>query len=131
MISLMAVPACQTQDGDSDWFPAVDLAETGQEYVFEVDLPGVNPEEVQLEVDSAGISISGKRRTRSQSGRWLRVERPAGAFIRQLPLPPNTTGEIYGSFADGVLELRVPKARHEIKTVPAQEVAREPEEAVT
>ncbi len=112
MTSFMAVPTCHRQDGDSDWFPAVDLAETGQEYVFEVDLPGLSPEEIQLQVDSAAISISGKRSARPQGGRWLRVERPSGAFIRQLPLPSNTTGEIYGSFADGVLELRVPKARN-------------------
>jgi HSP20 family molecular chaperone IbpA len=130
MTSLVAVPACQMRDGDTDWFPAVDLAETGQEYVFEVDLPGLMPEEIQLEVDNAAISISGKRMPRSQGGQWLRVERPSGAFIRQLPLPPNTTGEIYGSFADGVLELRVPKARQGSKTRPTQAVARELEEVV-
>ena len=130
MTSLMAVPASQRRDGDTDWFPAVDLAETGQEYVFEVDLPGLVPEEVQFEVDNAAISISGKRVPRSQGGQWLRVERPSGAFIRQLPLPPNTTGEIYGSFADGVLELRVPKARPGSKTRPTQAVAHELEEVV-
>ena len=130
MASLMAVPTCQRRDGDTDWFPAVDLAETGQEYVFEVDLPGLMPEEIQLEVDNAAISISGKRVPRSQGGQWLRVERPSGAFIRQLPLPPNTTGEIYGCFADGVLELRVPKARHGSKTRPTQAVAFELEAVV-
>src|SRR5690349_11561807 len=114
MISLAAVPACQMRDGDTDWFRAVDLAETGKEYVFEVDLPGLMPEEIQLEVDSAAISISGKRVPKSQGGRWLRVERPSGAFIRQLLFPPNTTGEIFGSFADGVLELRAPKSSTEV-----------------
>ena len=130
MTSLLAVPACQTRDGDTDWFPAVDLVETKQDYVFEVDLPGLKPEEIQLEVDSAAVSISGTRMPRSQGGRCLRVERPSGAFIRQLPLPPNTTGEIYGSFADGVLELRVPKSSHGSETRSAQAVAREPEEVV-
>jgi HSP20 family molecular chaperone IbpA len=130
MTSLVAVPACQMWDEDTDWFPAVDLAETGQEYVFEVDLPGLMLEEIQLEVDSAAISISGKRVPSSQGGRWLRVERPSGAFIRQLPMPPNTTGEIYGSFADGVLELRVPKSCYGSETRPAQAVTREPEEVV-
>jgi len=127
MTSLMAVPTCQKRDADIDWFPAVDLAETGQEYVFEVDLPGVTPEEIHLDVDSDTISISGKRGAGPQSGRWLRVERPSGAFIRQLPLPPNTTGEIYGSFADGVLEVRVPKT-YERTARPAQTVSLEPEE---
>jgi HSP20 family protein len=128
--SLNVVPACQPRDGDADWFPAVDVTETGQEYVFDVDLPGLMPEEIQLEVDSAAISISGKRVPRSPGGRWLRVERPSGAFIRQLPLPPNITGEIYGSFADGVLELRAPKSSHGSKTRSAQAVARELEEVV-
>ncbi len=124
----MVLPAWQVRDEATDWFPAVDLAETGQEYVFEVDLPGLMPEQIQLEVDDAAILISGIRMPRSQGGLCLRVERPSGAFIRQLPLPPNTTGEIYGSFADGVLELRVPKSSHESKTCSAQAVAREPEE---
>lgn len=129
--SLNTVPACQPRDGDTDWFPAVDVTETEQEYVFDVDLPGLKPEEIQLEVESAAISISGKRVPRPQGGGWLRVERPSGAFIRQLPLPPNTTGEIYGSFADGVMELRMPKSSHVSKTRSARAVAREPEEVAS
>ncbi len=129
--SLNAVPAYQRPDADTDWFPAVDVAETEQEYVIDVDLPGLIPEEVQLEVDSAAISISGKRLPKSQSGRWLRVERPSGQFIRQLPLPPNTTGEIYGSFAEGVMELRVPKACPENRKLPSAIAAREPAEVVS
>src|SRR3974390_180265 len=110
MTSLLAVPACQRQGEDTDWFPAVDLEENGQEYVFEVDLPGLKPDEIQLDVDSAGISISGKRLPGPNGVRRLRTERPSGAFVRQLPLPPHTTGEVLGSFCDGVLELRIPKA---------------------
>ncbi len=68
MTSLMAVPTCQMQDGDTDWFPAVDLAETGQEYVFEVDLPGIKPEEIHLDVDNGAISIIGKRVPRTDDG---------------------------------------------------------------
>ena len=113
MTSFMAVPACQRQDGDTDWFPAVDLEETGQEYVFEVDLPGLKPEEIHFDVDNAGISISGNRVPCLNEARWLRIERPSGAFVRKLPLPANTTGEVFGSFCDGVLELRIPKARRE------------------
>ncbi len=129
--SLNAVPACQRRDADTDWFPAVDVTETEQEYVFDVDLPGLMPEEVQLEVDTEAISISGKRLPNSQGGRWLRAERASGAFIRRLPLPPDTTGEIYGSFACGVMELRVLKARPAIKKLPSGRVAREPEEVLS
>jgi len=128
MTSLMAVPACQRQDGDTDWFPAVDLAETKQEYVFEVDLPGLRPEEIQFEVDSAGISISGKRLPDPKGVRLLRIERPKGAFVRQLPLPPDTTGEVLGSFCDGVLELRIPKIRESSESNRVRTGRHEPEE---
>jgi HSP20 family protein len=128
MASLMAVPACQRQDGDTDWFPAVDLAETKQEYVFEVDLPGLKPEEIQFEVDSGGISISGKRLPDPKGVRRLRIERPIGAFVRQLPLPPDTTGEVLGSFCDGVLELRIPKIRESSESNQVRTGRHEPEE---
>ena len=129
MTSLMAVPACQRQHGDTDWFPAVDLAETRQEYIFEVDLPGLKPEEIQFDVDSTGISISGKRLPDLEGATRLRIERPTGAFVRQLPLPPDTTGEVLGCFCDGVLELRIPKTREGIESNQLRAVHNESEEA--
>jgi len=113
MTSLIAVPTCQRRDGDTDWFPAVDLTEAGQEYVFEVDLPGLKPHEVRWSLDNDGLCIRGQRMPKPQGGKRMRVERPSGVFLRQLPLPPNTTGAIHGSFANGVLELRLPKIRHD------------------
>ena len=127
--SLNAVPACQRRDGDSDWFPALDVTETHEEYVVEVDLPGLKPEEIELRVGSNGLSISGQRVARPQGGKRLRVERPSGAFVRQLPWPPDAQGEILATFGDGVLELRVPKAGPGSKPGQAQGVARKAEEA--
>ena len=128
--SLNAVPACQKQDGDSDWFPAVDVTETGQEYVFEVDLPGLKPEEVQVRADTQGLFLRGQRVMRHQSGKRVRVERPFGAFVRQLPWPPDARGVIRAVFSDGVLELHVPRAGGEREPEQAQALAREREEAL-
>jgi len=125
--SLNAVPACQMRDGDTDWFPAVDVTETGQEYVFDVDLPGLKPEEIQLRVRSDGLYISGQRVPRHRGGEPVRVERPAGAFVRQLPLPPDACGEIRATFGEGILELRVPRARPYSRPEQAKAVALEPE----
>ena len=123
--SLTAVPACQSGDGDTDWFPAVDVTKTRQEYVVEVDLPGLKPEEIQLRVDSDGLSISGQRAPRPLGGKRVRIERPSGAFVRQLPLPPDAHGEILATFCDGVLELRVPRGGADSELGQAQAVARE------
>ena len=129
MASLVSVPACQRRDGDTDWFPAVDLTETGQEYVFEVDLPGLKPGEVQVRVDCDELSISGQRMPGHQGGKNVRVERPSGAFVRHLPLPQDADGEIHATFYDGVLELRVPRAHPDSEPAEARAVGREPEEA--
>ena len=108
---LNAVPACQPRDSDSDWFPAVDVTETEQEYVFDVDLPGLAPEEIQVRVDSDGLSVGGQRVPKHRSGEPVRVERPSGAFLRHFQIPQDAHGEIRATFGEGVLELRVPKAR--------------------
>ena len=129
MTSLLSVPACQRRDDDNDWFPAVDLTETRKEYVFEVDLPGLKPEEIHVRVDSNGFSISGQRVPRPQGGKRVRIERPSGAFLRQLPLPQDADGEIRTTFCDGVLELRVPRARPASEPGQGHAVTRELEEA--
>jgi HSP20 family protein len=109
MASLFAVPACQIPDQDTDWFPAVDVTETAEEYVLEMDLPGVKPEELQVSVDNDALSISGERVPPHHGGRRLRVERPWGAFVRRLPLPQDACGDIHVTLGNGLLELHVPR----------------------
>ena len=127
--SLNAVPACQMRDGDTEWFPAVDVTEAGQEYVFEVDLPGIKPAELQVRPDAEGLFISGQRVPRRQGGKRVRVERFSGAFIRRLPWPPDAHGEIHAIFSDGVLELHVPRACPNSEPKQTQALPRELEEA--
>jgi HSP20 family protein len=127
---LNVVPASQMGDGESDWFPAVDVTEVGREYVFEVDLPGLKAEEVQVRAETDGFFISGQRVARHPGGKRLRVERPSGAFVRQLPWPPDAHGDIRAIFSDGVLELHVPKACPDTEPEQSQPAARQLEEAV-
>jgi HSP20 family protein len=107
----------------------VDLTETGREYVFEVDLPGLKPQEVQVRVDTDELSISGQRAPRYPGGKHMRVERPSGSFVRHLPLPPETEGETSATFCDGVLALHVPRTRPDREIAKARTGGREPEEA--
>ncbi len=112
LTSLATVPACRRRNGDVDWFPAVDASEAGDEYLFEVDLPGLNRESIQVNVDGDVLSIIGERLTLRAGGRCLRAERPAGVFVRRFLLPEDARrGEIHATLRDGVMELRVPKAR--------------------
>ena len=80
--------------------------------MFEVDLPGLKPEEFRMSVEGDVLCISGKRSGASQCERHLRVERPAGEFVRRLALPPDArSDEVQATFREGVLELRLPKSR--------------------
>jgi HSP20 family protein len=94
------------------WVPAMDLAETDEDYVLRADLPGVDPAEVAVELEGRVLSISGERRSErtSESGGYLRVERGTGSFRRSLTLPAGVDGgAIAASFDQGVLTVRIPK----------------------
>ncbi len=108
--SLNAVPACQQRMADTDWFPAVDVTETCQGYVFEFGMPGLTRREIQISVDGKALCLAGVRTTLRQGGKALRVERPAGEFVRRLLLPPDSCPhDIRVTLQDGVLHLHIPK----------------------
>ena len=109
---LNAVPACQQRMADTDWFPAVDVTETSQGYLFECDLPGLTRREIQTRVDGKVLWLAGVRTTLRHGGEALRVERPAGEFVRRLVLPPDAcAAEIRVTLQDGVLHLHLPKQK--------------------
>jgi HSP20 family protein len=70
------------------WQPEVDVYETPDAYVVDVDLPGVSLDELRIEVDEHRLTISGERRSaefkQTLHGVWL--ERRRGQFFRQITL---------------------------------------------
>lgn len=89
--------------------PEVDVRETDEEYLVLVDLPGVKPEDVTIEVSDQVLSISGSR-SPFETGEAKLLERPYGSFVRTLTLPKGVDEDnIVAEYKDGVLELHVPK----------------------
>ena len=108
--SLSAVPVARWRVADTDWFPAVDVYDAGNEYLFEFDLPGLKQEQIQISMDRDALLLVGTRMAPQPGGMSLRVERPVGAFVRRLVLPADACGgEIHALLQDGVLELHVPR----------------------
>ncbi len=108
--SLIPPRMCKGRGIDSDWLPAVDVSDTGQEYLFEFDVPGVRRDEIHMNVDGDRLHLSGLRETQCKEGKSLQVERPSGLIARRLVLPNNRrTEKIYGTLQDGVLRVHVPK----------------------
>ncbi|XP_023898128.2 18.1 kDa class I heat shock protein [Quercus suber] len=98
----------------------VDWKETPEAHVFKADLPGLNKEEVKVEVeDDRVLQISGERKVEKEEKKdtWHRVERSSGKFLRRFRLPENAKmDQIKASMENGVLTVTVPKVnKKEVK----------------
>jgi len=96
------------------WFaPPVDIVEEDEAFVVRVELPGVRPEDVSVDIDDHVMLIQGERKpdaTIPRGGVRHRIERPYGAFSRSFTVPESADGrETVAVMADGVLTLRIPK----------------------
>jgi HSP20 family molecular chaperone IbpA len=106
------------------WVPAVDLYETGDEVVIEVDLPGVDPGAIDLTVDGRVLTLRGEKPESGGgegSGRSAR-ERRFGAFLRQVMLPSEVDiTAVKAQARNGVLTVRLPKSETaRVRQVPIQ-----------
>ena len=98
--------------GSSTWLPAVDVWETDDALVLSFDLPGVREDEIPIELDDNVLTVSGERERTSEhsNDRFYRFERRFGAFSRSVTLPQGVEEDaIQANYANGVLEVRVPK----------------------
>ena len=94
------------------WHPAMDLVETDEHFVLRADLPGLDENDVKIEVQDNVLTVSGERRYEHEAKKdgFYRLERGSGQFSRSLTLPDGIdTNAIAASFDKGVLEVRVPK----------------------
>jgi HSP20 family protein len=95
------------------WSPAVDIFDTPDAIVLKAELPGIDPADIDIEVDDNVLTLNGERRfeERVEEGRYYRVERAYGRFQRSVTLPQNVKADQISANVDhGVLEVRVPKA---------------------
>lgn len=96
------------------WTPLADVYETPEHFVFQVELPGVNEEDVEIAVDADRVTLRGERRAfgPGRPERYHRMERSYGLFSRTFPLPEEVDpARAKAQFRDGLLKLEVPKAR--------------------
>jgi HSP20 family protein len=94
------------------WMPAMDLAETEEDFVLRADLPGLGEEDVKIELEDSTLTVSGERKAEHEDKGegFYRVERAFGSFSRSLTLPQGVDPEaVTAAFDRGVLEVRIPK----------------------
>ncbi|MFJ5529279.1 Hsp20/alpha crystallin family protein [Streptomyces sp. NPDC093261] len=90
----------------------MDAYRVGDEFVVHFDLPGIDPETIELDVERHVLNVRAERRSPAPEGAEMVVaERPAGTFTRQLFLGDTLdTERIDASYNAGVLTLRIPVA---------------------
>jgi HSP20 family protein len=92
----------------ADWTPAADIYETDTGYLIAMDLPGIDREALELDVDENRLVVKGTREI--EASRQQRTERPRGKFLRTFSVPPSVDqAKIAAEYKDGVLQIRLPK----------------------
>ncbi|MFT3791340.1 MAG: Hsp20/alpha crystallin family protein [Rudaea sp.] len=96
----------------SQWTPRVDIREEDKRFVILADVPGVDPKDIEVNMEKGILTIRGERTSESkeESAKLTRVERSYGAFYRRFALPDSADADgITASGKHGVLEISIPK----------------------
>jgi HSP20 family protein len=94
--------------------PLVDIEETEDAWIVEAELPGVKPEDVNVELRGSELAISGEIKEREREGILRRRTRKTGEFDYHITLPGDADSEhIDAELRDGVLTVRIPKPEQE------------------
>lgn len=95
------------------WRPAIDIAESKEDFILTSDLPGIDRKDIDVSVVDNRLTIKGEKRQESPSKdrHTHRVERSYGTFSRVFDLPAAVNAaKIAATYRDGVLTVSVPKA---------------------
>jgi HSP20 family protein len=94
------------------WTPVVDIFETDKTMVFEVELAGVDPNDVEVRVENNTLYLKGERKVEKEAKeqKYHHVERSFGSFARSFTLPHSVDGDqVAAEYHDGILTLTLPK----------------------
>lgn len=95
------------------WSPAVDIYETEDSIVLKAELPGINKDDVSVEIKDNVLVLKGEKRFEKdvKEENYHRMERAYGAFQRSFTLPNIVDKDkIKAKYKDGILEVVLPKA---------------------
>lgn len=104
--------APDSDESIADWIPAVDVVEEETRFLLRADVPGVRPEDIDINMENGVLTVSGQRIAESteQVQGVKRLERLSGKFYRRFSLPEAANAdEISAKCAHGILEIVIPK----------------------
>ncbi len=102
----------QPEERPSQWSPSVDILETEVEVVLLAEVPGVDLEDIELQIRDNVLTLRGERTFENSPKKehYYRIERAYGSFSRSFTLPSTIYQEqVQARLKDGILEVRMPK----------------------
>ena len=101
----------EAQEQQVQWAPRVDVAESQNEIVVQVEVPGMRREEIVLTIEDNVLTLSGEKKQEALEGyRYHRAERTQGRFRRTFSLPASIdTAKVKAAYKDGLLTITLPK----------------------
>lgn len=100
------------------FLPVCNIEEKDKQYLIEAEMPGVDPDNIEIEIDGKQLSIKGtkeeKVETEDEEKQMHMVERSYGSFYRSFTLPDNIDPDnITADYKNGVLYIDIPKLESE------------------
>lgn len=93
------------------WLPAVDISKQEGGYLVEVEVPGFQPEDIEVEAHDQVLTVRGKRSSEidESNENYVHRERRVGQFVRRFNLPAAVdSADIKAQVTDGVLRVTIP-----------------------
>jgi HSP20 family protein len=100
-------------DGGSSWYPAMDLVEEKDHFIVKLEMPGIDPKNVQLNLQGDLLTVTGERKEEhdSKEEKVLKRERTYGSFQRSVQLPYRVQADrVKATYTNGIMTITLPKA---------------------
>ena len=115
MVSGPSSSGVQGAQGMQGWMPLMDIEDGDEQLRLSFEIPGVNPDDVNVTVENGVLTVSGEKKFERETGNEqkgaYRVERRYGRFERSLTLPQSVDAEkVSAHYDNGVLTLALPKS---------------------
>ena len=91
-------------------FPAIDIAESDNAYLFRAELPGFKSEDLDIKLEKGNLVLRGKKEEKLENAKYLYRERFSGEFVRHFSLPDNILSrDLKAELKNGILTIILPK----------------------
>jgi len=103
----------------NNFIPGLDVSETDDQFLVNVELPGMKKEDIDVSLEDNRLTVSGERsfeKEHDNGTKYHRVESRYGTFERTVQLPDNVDSEsVSATYQDGILNISINKSENKVR----------------